>query len=429
MADEKQTVTTTVEKTDEEIKVFQVTEKDLTDMTDRAVKAAKEEFEKSGQETIKQNVREAFKENQTQAEHEIVWEKLNRKQKAFRAMAAVQWYRGLLEKDWTKAHEAFEMCGGERMKEADYVRAHNETTATAGGTSVAPVFMTDLMYQTMNESMLWTKTNVIPVSTNSIYRTALNAGVTSYWGVSESTAATHTQRTQTQRNIPVYNMRTLTSFSLELLDDAQRFYAETINLLRESIKYLCDQVLFTVTTPTDGILSADLVDSIDNATTYDMKGYQMSGTNPTFDALVGILETLAEEDEEGAEFYLPRSTKFKCLGIKDQQLMPVLGSMGLTKGFGKELLGYPINTSRVLSTPSADGTKYGCYGNLKKTVTVYDRQQMTAKVIDQGTVNSANMGETGGLGLALFYRFGFDVFVPKYNDGSKTGLTRLIHVA
>lgn len=429
MAEDKaKLISATVEKTDEEIKTYQVSEEDLRKLADESVRSAKDTFEKSQKETIKTTVREAVDESRMPL-HEIPFEKLSGQQKLDRAKAAAQWVRGMVSKDNVMMHEAYEMCGGERMPLDKYIRAANETTATAGGSSVAPVYFTDLMYQVMKESVAFTKCRNIPVSTNSIYMNTLTTGVTAYYGVSELTAATHTQRVQAQRNIPIYNLRLLSSFSVDLLDDSPRFYAETIALLREAVKYKMDQVVFTLSTPTDGLLSTDLVDSVDNATTYDMQGVSVHATAPTWDELVSILSSIEDEDEEGCEFYIPRSFKFKCLGLKDENLMPVLGSAALTGGFGKFLMGYPVNSSRVLTAVSSltNGAKFGVFGNLMKTCTLYDRQQLTAKVIDQGTVNGVNMGETGGLGLAMFARFGWDVHVPKYNDGGKTGLTRLVH--
>ena len=91
--------------------------------------------------------------------------------------------------------------------------------------------------------------------------------------------------------------------------------------------------------------------------------------------------------------------------------------------------GFPISRQRVMPYSGlTSAQRFAAFGNLGATCHVWMRMAPEFAVIREGTVNGVNCGEQRCLGLVMFMRYAFKVYVRRYNDAVRTGLT-LIAVA
>lgn len=330
----------------------------------------------------------------------------------------LQYVKAQIRGERNMANEYFEALGGKGE-----ARASSEGTDADGGYWVPPVYYTESLYKPQQESLLFSDCNVTPTNSKTIKQNYLDTGVSVAF-TDELSAATHTQPVDEQWSLDVKKLSASTSFSNELLEDAPLFYNQTSKLIGEAYKQKLNQVLFTLSTPFDGLLSSDLTSSDLSIVTLDSP--TVDTTSLTFEKLMAGFDSINSEDEEGLTFYSNVSVRNVIYKMRGEDGHPVMwDARGTNVGIPKFALGVPFKTVKEMpSASSINGSSAGflVLGNLKKSCHVFDRSGMTMKVVTEGTVNSNNLAEKDMTGIIVRKRFAFKVFVPEYNSGEKTGL-------
>lgn len=307
----------------------------------------------------------------------------------------------------------------------------NEGTNADGLYAVAPVYYTDPFMKSMKESVL-SDCNVIPVSTNRAISSEFLSGV-SVSDVAETVAGTHSKWQLDQIDITIKDTRASTVITRNLLDDAPQLWALTQKSYAEALKTKWNQVVFTDATGSsknfNGMLSETVTDGVTTggAIVKTLSG-DVASVGNTF--LNEVVHSLSEEDwyqGGGAKWYFNDGWSTDLEGIKDDNNRPLLFDVN---GAPPTMMkGFKISRQRVMPYSGlTSGQRFAAFGNLGDTCHVWMRMAPEFAVIREGTVNGVNCGEQRCLGLVMFMRYAFKVYVRRYNDAVRTGLT-LIAVA
>lgn len=337
---------------------------------------------------------------------------------------------GMIYRNKDQFLSGFTELGGDEGMIVRSGETQNEGTAADGLNAVAPAFMLDVMAKTMKDSILYQKANVIPVTTLTAYHTPLLTGI-SVADSTETGTPANTRVSLDQFNISVKDTRASTVFSNNLLADAPQLYNFVVRMYGEALKTKHNQILFTDSTGSsknfNGMLAETVTGSgfgLTGVTTGGAKVYFLSGgTDSVTNAdLNAVVHSLSEEDWPNAEWYFNDGFSTDLENLVGQDQRPLL--FAANDGVATRLKGHNIQRCRVMPyTSLTAGQPFAAFGDLKSTCHFWDRQDATFAVIREGTVNGVACGEQGATGLVMFKRHAFKVYVNRFNDAVRTGLT------
>jgi len=336
------------------------------------------------------------------------------------------YFLGAKRKERTMFEEAYHALGGE-----DFSRAYNsEGTDADGGYSVPPVFHTEIIQQAQEESVLFTDCDVVRTNSKQDKFNFLDGSTTIYFPGSEATDITSSKMTQDQFSVDQVKYGALCAFSNELLNDAPTFMNNVQRNIQDRLKSKYNEILFTLTTPYDGILSSDLTDSVTNPTTYDLTGISCGATvdGTSLNNLLDGINAVSSDNLNRAKFYGSRSVRSALSKIAINTTgQPLILQQFMTGGIMKTLMDYEYKAIEEMPASSAvttSGIPFLVFGDLKTCCKVVVNTDVRMMVSDQGYADSKSFFQADMTGIRLIGRLGFKVFVPKRPDGQKLGLVR-----
>lgn len=306
--------------------------------------------------------------------------------------------------------------------------AMDEGTPAEGGYGVSPIFYQDTIQKAMDESVM-ADANVIPISTNQLYSTEFLTGV-SVADSSELGTPAHTLVTLDQFNLTTKDTRASTVISRNLLDDAPQMLAIVQKSYNEALKTKFNQIVFTDATGSSKNFNGALAEGVtgsapDEVTTGGAKvkrvGVNADAVNNRF--LSKVIHSLSPEDWAGSKWYFNDGWSETLENIEDDNRRPLL--YDANSGIPTSMKGFPIRRVTDMPVPSTltAGQLFAAFGNLRTTCHVWMRQSAEFVTIREGTVNGVNCGEQRAMGLVMFMRYAYKVYVRRFNDGRRTGLT------
>lgn len=302
----------------------------------------------------------------------------------------------------------------------EMARAHNEGTNADGALAVPPEVNTDIFSAMQNYAEEVNDADIIPVKTNAYKYTPLLTTIT-FAETAELAAYTHSQITIEQKTINVVKWTGLTSFSDEVLSDANpNFYKTIVSCFAQAAQKNRASVMFYGSTSYDGIFDSAVAAS--GKTEVETSG-QSAGTL-SYANLLAAPAALPQSMLAGAKWYMHRTTYWNVIrGLTDGDGKPLIYEANAA--LNPTLLGFPVVFSEVITGAAsvAQDTGFIAFGNLKNSAHFADRQQMDFMLSQHATVNTVNMFTNGGVGVRLSDRFGFLCSVPRFQaDASQTGL-------
>lgn len=304
-------------------------------------------------------------------------------------------------------------------------------TVAEGGYGVTPIFYQDTIQKAMDESAV-KDADVIPISTNQLYSTEFLTGV-SVADSSELGTPTHTMVTLDQFNLTTKQTRASTVISKELMEDAPQLLAVVQKSYNEALKTKFNQIIFTDATGSSKNFNGCMAETVTGSgagltgtTTGGAKVYFLSGTADSVSNtdLTRVIHSLSPEDWPGAKWYFNDgwSETLESVIVDGTQRPLLFDPAG---GVPTRMKGFDIRRVTDMTVPSAAtaGQPFAAFGNLSTTCHLWMRTSAEFVVVREGTVNGVNCGEQGAMGLVMFMRYAFKVYVRRFNDGRRTGLT------
>lgn len=304
-------------------------------------------------------------------------------------------------------------------------------TPAEGGYGATPIFYQDTIQKAMDDSAV-ADANVIPISTNQLYSTEFLTGV-SVADSSELGTPTNTMVTLDQFNLTTKQTRASTVISKELMEDAPQLLAVVQKSYQEALKTKFNQIIFTDATGSsknfNGVMAETVTGSgagLTGVTTGGAKVYFLSGASDsvTNTDLSRVVHSLSPEDWSGAKWYFNDgwSETLETVVVDGTQRPLLFDPMG---GVPTRMKGFDIRRVTDMTVPSAatTGQPFAAFGNLSTTCHLWMRTSAEFVTVREGTVNGVNCGEQGAMGLVMFMRYAFKVYVRRFNDGRRTGLT------
>ncbi len=227
---------------------------------------------------------------------------------------------------------------------------------------------------------------VVPTTANTISLKTRDTGMTAYY----TDEAAQIVKSKPQYSEVVLVAKKLASLSdpisSELIADAIVDMVQEIGIeAAEAIAYEEDNQVFNGTgTPFTGVLHHPLVNTIEHQGTVEQLNYTLLNRIPY---------AVHSQRLAGAKWFMHRSVMEIIMNLKDAN-----GRSLFRNATGSEsatLLGYPVRLVEAMpgADSVSDGEHFMVFGNLRN-VTIYDRQQISVKILTEGTVDSINLGET-----------------------------------
>ncbi|MAT39256.1 MAG: phage major capsid protein [Ectothiorhodospiraceae bacterium] len=246
---------------------------------------------------------------------------------------------------------------------------------------------------------------VIPTTANTISLKTRDSGMTAYY-TDEASQITKSKPQYSESVLVAKKLAVLSDpISSELMADAIVDMVQEIGIeAAEAIAYAEDQQVFNGTgSPFTGVLH--------HADVHDVT-MQGAVEQINYDALNVIPYEINSQRLAGAKWYMHRSVMELITGLKDNDGRPLFRDAGYNKE--ATFLGYPFRL--VEAMPAAEdvsaGESFMIFGNLRN-VTIYDRQQISVKLLTEGTVDSVNLGETDQVAIRHIERHMITVRRPK----------------
>jgi HK97 family phage major capsid protein len=384
---------------------------------------AKSEEAKRFEALAKNEIAKLMSENQKEEkkERKPVFEKYQDVPMHLKAKAFQKQVKGMFSKNKDQYLEG--------LNEANLLMRTGEAmdvgTSAEGGYGVTPIFYQDTIQKAMDESAV-ADADVIPISTNQLYSTEFLTGV-SVADSSELGTPAHTMVTLDQFNLSTKQTRASTVISKELMEDAPQLLAVVQKSYQEALKTKFNQIIFTDATGSSKNFNGALAETVTlNTTTGGCPVKYLSGAHDsvTNQFLTQVVHSLSPEDWSGAKWYFNDawSEALESLVVDGTQRPLLFDPMG---GVPTQMKGFPIR--RVTDMPNATtltaAQLFAAFGNLSTTCHLWMRTSAEFAVIREGTVNGVNCGEQGAMGLVMFMRYAYKVYVRRFNDGRRTGLT------
>lgn len=325
--------------------------------------------------------------------------------------------RGLRNKDKNMVEEAYHALGGD-----DYARAYqSEGTDADGGYSVPPIYHTEILQQAQNKSILFQECNVMRTTSKTDNFNYLDASASVAF-VDEANDIASSKMTQGQFSISQKKVAAIGMFTNESLNDAPLLYSKVVDNIKDKLEEKYNQILFTLNTPFDSILSTNLTS---NDLTEVSCGASVAGTSIA--NLTTVVNSISSANERNAKFYGSRSVRSDLSTISINTTGDQLQFLGMRGGILRELMGFPFVTVEEMPTASSvtSGSAFAVFGDLKATCHVVVNTDVRMQVLTEGTIDGVSLAQKDMTAVRLITRLGFKVFVPKRANGDKLGLVRL----
>lgn len=325
--------------------------------------------------------------------------------------------RGLRNKDRNMVEEAYHALGGE-----DYARAYqSEGTDADGGYSVPPIYHTEILQQAQDKSILFQECNVMRTTSKTDNFNYLNASASVAF-VDEANDIASSKMTQGQFSISQKKVAAIGMFTNESLNDAPLLRSKVVDNIKDKLEEIYNQILFTLNTPFDSILSTNLTSS---DLTEQTCGTTVAGTSIA--NLTDVVNAISAANERNAKFYGSRSVRSALSTVAVNTTGDQLQFLGMRGGILRELMGFPFVTVEEMPSASSvtSGSGFAVFGDLKATCHVVVNTDVRMQVLTEGTIDGVSLAQKDMTAVRLITRLGFKVFVPKKPNGNKIGLVRL----
>ena len=309
------------------------------------------------------------------------------------------------------------------------------TTDASGGYSIPFDVRTDIMSLVVGAGVARRNGNVMQAKADVLQLNAMLTGAAAAW-IAEATAATAVSGTQAAPSMTIGKIiAILGPFSNEILADAAPgFYQFWVNEIGNCISQLEDYTAFLG----DGTATYNSVTGLFLGTTATQGNTDITLNTTDVQASVDLANKLQDvvaavpvAQRIGAKWFFHRSLEAKLFQTRSTSGELLLGTPNQsTLG---NLLGYPYELVEVLPDVSAvtTGTAFAAFGNLKNSLHIGDRQQMTMFVSDQGYTGSTTLFGSDQMAVRVTERLGMVVYVPRHtkfggtNSVARTGLALL----
>jgi len=275
---------------------------------------------------------------------------------------------------------------------ASTVKALSEGTDADGGFLVNPEFKGEVARQLHNNGIFRKEVNVQPTTKDSVLFNKEDGRPLVSWG-SENTAINTTTAGLAQVTINVHRMNTIIYLSREVVADSDPSIIAWINgELVDSVKNEEDAV----------IVGGSGTGRPNGLTQITWGSTRAAGTTFDFTDWVDLEHLLPVQYRQGAEsgnvkFYMNDNSLRDTRGFTDDQSRPIY-ERPLEVGGPSTLMGWPV----IVSNQIPDGTVF--FGNLKRSYTLLDRQQMSIET----TIEGGDTFSKHQLGMKLTERIGGD---------------------
>jgi len=279
-----------------------------------------------------------------------------------------------------------------------------EGTDSLGGFLVPEEFRAEIVYFFEKYGIARRFCRVFPMSGDVLRVPTASSSVDVTW-TGEAAAKTASTPAFGQVELQAKEASAYTVFSDALLADVS---VDLVGWCSEQyangFAYAEDYQLFRGTgNPFSGILVNSGVNTV------DMTGDLFSDI--LLDELLEMIDAIATQYEDGSRWFMHKKAMLYLRKIKESTGGAYVLDRPAQSGQPTTLWGYPVERTSVLPSTTAVSTEWVVFGNLKHAF-FGDRQTMTAKMIDQGTLNSVSMAETNQTALRVTERVAIVLGVP-----------------
>ncbi len=275
----------------------------------------------------------------------------------------------------------------------------NEGTTTAGGFLVPEEFKAEILRLQPLYGVIRQNVRIMPMAYDVVNIPVANQEVTASW-VNEGAQITSTDPTFRQVTLTINKLASIPQVTNELLADANVSVIEFLAMtIAEQFAKAEDTQGFNGTgSPFVGALSATGVPQGSHA------GGAVALSYGDLSRFTGQLYSNAKQN---AKFYFHRSMIARIQGLITTAGAPIFGA---TAG---NVFGYPIVDTEILPSDAAlTGTNYGLFGDLRRGMIMGERNGMTMKITEEGTVGGNNLFEKDMAALRVIERVTMGVVLP-----------------
>lgn len=281
----------------------------------------------------------------------------------------------------------------------------SEGTTTAGGFLVPEEFAAEILRLAPTYGVIRQNCRIIPMRHDTISIPAAGStALTAQW-VNEAGQIKSTDPNFRQVQLVINKLASIPKVTSELLADANvDVIAYLSELIAEAFAKEEDSQGFNGSgTPFVGVLGAT------GTPTYALAGTGFAELS--YPELVKMTGSLYSAAKANAKYYLHRTIVANCRALITTAGAPILGATA------NEIAGFPLIETEILpsidaSTSQTAGTKFGVFGDLRKTLAMGQRAGIEMKISDQATVGSDNMFEKDMVALRMIERVSFGVLLP-----------------
>lgn len=295
-----------------------------------------------------------------------------------------------------------------------------EGTGSAGGYLVPQEFAAEIHRIELDYGLVRKFCYVKKMKSDVLNIPTLSTSVTVYWP-GEATAGTASTPVLANVVLTAKTMVGITVYSNELLEDADiSVVNELTDLFAEAFAGEEDkQGLVGTGSPFTGILSSS------DCTVVTMGSGQDTFAELTLNDLRDLITNVKSSVLPSAAYIMHRSVWGIIQKLTDNSIHvsafsnPIVpfpspsNSGGAGDGFGLKpagyLWGYPVYLNDQMPSTTAVSTKYVIFGSLKKGLFMGDRQQITLKISEEGSVGGVSLLETNQAALRITERIAIAV--------------------
>jgi HK97 family phage major capsid protein len=276
-----------------------------------------------------------------------------------------------------------------RNREFDLIveRKLSEGTDSEGGYLVPTETMAEIVKYIGEYGVGRRDATVVPIGISSLNLNTRDSGLTAYY-VNEASQITASSQVYSQVTVAAKKLAVMAGpIGNELIADANvDLQAEVSEDTGDAFAYAEDYQVFQGNGTTfTGVLHHASVNEV-----------TLTGAvaNISYEKLNEMVYKIPAPRLTGAKFYAHRTVLEKLHNVVDGDGRPMFRESTIL-GQPSTLLGYPVVATEACPTADtvSSGDGFLVLGNLRN-VRIYDLEQMTMKLLTEGTVNSVNLGET-----------------------------------
>lgn len=269
------------------------------------------------------------------------------------------------------------------------LKALSEGTDADGGYLVDPEYRGEVLRQLHHEGIMRPEVNVIPTSKDSVDFNYEDGRPTTTWG-SENTTITTTTASLARKTISVHRLNTLMYMSREVVADSDPSITEWIRAEMTTAMRLAEDAAII------GGSGSGQPQGITGVTFQTVA----AGSGLTFEDYLDLMFKLPVQyrNLQNVKWFMSSNALRDAMKLKDDQGMPIYVRDLSANGPGT-LLGKPI----VLHDNFGDSNIF--FGDLKRTYTLLDRQQIAVETTTEGGDTFAKHQ----VGIKITERIGGDV--------------------